>query len=72
MKITNPDCVSIILNLISRDHLRNKQTIILHNCLNNNEKYVLAITPHRKSVGYIRTKRQTLRKKIINQQKKNY
>ena len=54
---------------MSRDNLGNKQTIIIHNCLINNEKYDLVITPHRQSVGYIRTKRQTLRKKIINKQK---
>ena len=38
---------------MSRDNLGNKQTI----------------TPHKQSVGYIRTKRQSLRKKIINKQK---
>ena len=54
---------------MSRDNLGNKQTIIIHICLINNEKYDLVITPHRQSVGYIRTKRQTLRKKIINKQK---
>ena len=52
---------------MSRDNLRNKQRIILHNCLINNDKFIF--TPHRQSVGYIRTKRQTLRKKIINKQK---
>ena len=46
-----------------RDNLQNKQTIIVHNCLINDNKYDLVITPHRQSVGYIRTKRQTLRKK---------
>ena len=54
---------------MSRDNLGNKQTIIIHNCLNNGDKYYLVITPHRQSVGYIRTKRQTLRKKIITKQK---
>ena len=39
------------------------------NCLINDERYDLVITPHRQSVGYIRTKRQTLRKKIVNNQK---
>ena len=47
----------------------NKQTTIIHNCLINNQKYDLVIIPHRQSVGYLRTKRQTLRKKIINKQK---
>ena len=54
---------------MSRDNLGNKQTIKLHNCLINDEKYDLVITPHRQSVGYLRIKRQTLRKKIINKQK---
>ena len=39
-----------------RDNLGNKQTIIIHSCLINDEKYDLVITPHRQSVGYIRTK----------------
>ena len=54
---------------MSRDNLGNRRTIIIHNCLINDGRYDLVITPHRKSVGYIRTKRQTLRKKIINKQK---
>ena len=54
---------------MSRDNLGNKQTIVLHNCLVNDERYDLVITPHRQSVGYIRTKRQALRKKITNKQK---
>ena len=54
---------------MSRGSLGNKQTIILHNCLINHDKFDLVITPHRQSVGYIRTKRQTLRKKITNKQK---
>ena len=69
LEITNPNIASIILNRMSRDNLGNKQTIILHNCLINDERYDLVITPHRQSVGYIRTKKQTLRKKIINKQK---
>ena len=56
---------------MSRDDLENKQTIVIHNCLTNDNKYDLVITPHRQSVGYIRTKRQTLRKKLINKQKQN-
>ena len=55
---------------MSRDNLGNKQTIIMHNCLYNDDKYDLVVTPHRLLVGYIRTKRQTLRKKIIIKQKK--
>ena len=54
---------------MSRDNLGNKQTIIIHNCLINDDKFDLVITPHRQSVGSIITKRQTLRKKIINKQK---
>ena len=54
---------------MSRDNLGNKQTIIIHNCFINNEKHDFVITPHRQSVGYIRTKRQTLRKKAFNKQK---
>ena len=54
---------------MSRDTLGNKQTIIKHNCLINDETYDLVITPHRQSVGYIRTKRRTLRKMIINKQR---
>ena len=55
---------------MSRDNLGNKQTVIIHNCLYNDDKYDLVIKPHRQSVGYIRTKRHTLRKKIIIKQKK--
>ena len=54
---------------MSRDNLGNKQTIIKHNCLINDEKYDLVTTPHRQSVGYIRTKRKNTKKKIINKQK---
>ena len=54
---------------MSRDNLGNKQTIIIHNCLINDKRYGLVITPHRQTIGYIRTKKQTLRKKIINKQK---
>ena len=45
-------------------NLGNKRTIILHNCEINNENYDLVITPHTQSIGYIRTKRQTLIRKI--------
>ena len=53
---------------MSRDNLGNNQTTIIHNCLINDDKYDLVITPQRQSVGYTRTIRQTLRKKIINNQ----
>ena len=54
---------------MSRDNLGNKQTIILHNCLINEERFDLLITPLRQTIGYIRTKRQAITKKIINKQK---
>ena len=72
MKITNPNIASIILKLMSLDYLGNKQTIILHNYEINNEKYDLVITPHTQSKGYIRTKRQTPKKKNFEQTKKYY
>ena len=49
---------------MSRDILGNKQKIIIPNTHNT-----MKITPHRQTIGNIRTKRQTLRKKIINKQK---
>ena len=42
---------------MSLDNLGNKQTIILHICEINNEKYDLVITPHKRTIGYIRRKR---------------
>ena len=44
---------------MSRDNLGNKKTIIIHNCLINDEKYELVITPHRQKMGmgYTRTKK---------------
>ena len=54
---------------MSRDNLGNKQTIIKHNYLINEDKFDLVITPHRQSVGSIITKIQTLRKKIITTSK---
>ena len=50
---------------MSLDNLGIKRTNILHNCEINNEKYDLVATPHKQTKGYYRTKRQTLRKKII-------
>ena len=52
---------------MSFKNLGKKQTIVLHNCEIDNKKYDLVITPHTQTVGYIRTKRQT-----INNKKKNY
>ena len=49
--------------------LRNKQTIVLHNCEKANQKYDLVNTPHTQTVGYIQTKRHTIERKIINKQR---
>ena len=54
---------------MSFKNLGNKQTIVLHNCEIDNKKYDLVITPHTQTVGYIRTKRQKTKRKIINKQK---
>ena len=54
---------------MSFKNLGNKQTIVLHNCEIDNKKYDLVITPHTQTIGYIRTKRQTLKKKIITKQR---
>ena len=54
---------------MSRDNLGNKQTIILHNCIINDKKCDLVITPHTQTKGYIRTKRHTLRKLLTNKNK---
>ena len=49
--------------------LGKKQTIVLHNCKINNETYDLVITPHKQTIGYIRTKRQTIKRKILSKQR---
>ena len=54
---------------MSFKNLGNKQTIVLHNCEIDNKKYDLVISPHTQTVGYIRIKRQTLKRKIINKQR---
>ena len=54
---------------MSFKNLGNKQTIVLHNCEIDNKKYDLVITPHTQTVGYIRTKRQTIKRKVINKQR---
>ena len=54
---------------MSRDNLGKKQTIILHNCIINGERYDIVVTPQKQTIGYIKTKRQTLIKKIISKQK---
>ena len=54
---------------MSFKNLGNKQTIVLHNCEIDNQKYDLVFTPHTQTVGYILTKRQTIKRKIINKQR---
>ena len=54
---------------MSFKNLGNKQTIVLHNCEIDNQKYDLVITPHTQTVGYIRTKRLTIKRKIKNKQR---
>ena len=54
---------------MSFKNLGNKQTIVLHNCEIDNQKHDLVITPHTQTVGYIRTKRQTIKRKIISKQR---
>ena len=53
---------------MSFKNLGNKQTIVLHNCEIDNKKYDLVITPHTQTVGYIRTKRQTIKKNYKQRQ----
>ena len=48
---------------------RDKKTIKCHNCIINDESYDLVVTPHKQTIGYIRKKRQLLRKKNISKQK---
>ena len=55
---------------MSFKNLGNKQTIVLHNCDIDNKKYDLVITPHTQTVGHIRTKRLTIKTKIINKQRR--
>ena len=57
---------------MSFKNLGNKQTIVLHNCEIDNQKYDPVIPPHTQTVGFIRTKRQTKKKKIYKQTKTNH
>ena len=57
---------------MSFKNLGKKQTILLHNCEIDNKKYDLVITPHTQTVGYIRTKRQTIKKENYKQTKTNH
>ena len=56
---------------MSFKNLGNKQLIVLHNFEIDNQKYDLVITPHTQTVGYIRTKRQTIKRKSISKQRQN-
>ena len=54
---------------MSLNNLGNEKTIVLHNCEINNETYDLVITPHKRTIGYIRTKRQSKKRKILSKQR---
>ena len=54
---------------MSFKNLGNEQTVVLHDCEIDNQKYDFVITPHTRTVGYIRTKRQTIKRKILNKQR---
>ena len=54
---------------MSLNNLGNKQTIVLHNCKINNETYDLVVTPHKQTIGYTRTKRQTIKRKNLSKQR---
>ena len=54
---------------MSFKNLGNKQTIVLLNCEIDNQKYDLVITPPTQTVEFIRTKRQTIKRKIITKQR---
>ena len=56
---------------MSLKNLGNKQTIVIHNCQIENQKYDLVITPHTQTVEYIYTKRQTLKRKNPKKAKTN-
>ena len=54
---------------MSLNNLGNKQTIVLHNCKINKETYDFVITPHKETIGYFCTKRQTIKSKILSKQR---
>ena len=54
---------------MSLNNLGIKQTIVLHNCKINNKTCDLEITPHKQTIGLIRTKRQTIKRKILRKQR---
>ena len=55
---------------MSRDNLGSKQTIVIHDCLIKSNRYDLVITQHRKTIGFIRSNRQTGKKTTITKQNK--
>ena len=54
---------------MSLKNLGNKQTIVIHNCQIENQKYDLVITPHTQKTEYIHTKRQSLKRTIQRKQR---
>ena len=54
---------------MTQNNLGNKQTIVLHNCEINNEAYDLIITPHKQTIGHIRTKRPTIKRTVLSKQR---
>ena len=58
---------------MSLDNLGNKQTFVLHNCeIINAKKNDLVITPHKQTIGYNRTKRQTIKNFFLGKQRQIY
>ena len=57
---------------MSFKNLGNKKTIVLHNCEIDNKKCDLVITPHTQTVGYIRTKRQKIKEKLLTNKDKSH
>ena len=53
---------------MSLKNLGNKQTIVIHNCQIENQKYDLVITPHTQKIEFIHTKRQSLKRTIQRKQ----
>ena len=53
---------------MSLKNLGNQQTIVIHNCKIENQKSDLVRTPHTQ-VDYIHTKRQTLKRTILSEQR---
>ena len=54
---------------MSRQNLEIEQTIVLLNCIINDERYDLVNTPPQRNNRIHKNKRQTLRKKNFNKQK---